>query len=153
MTRNALSKCSNPSRRKKSNERSRYYKISLVDLILSLSWTLFEIRHRKFPAWSQNMFIMSISNFSTHALQTSMCDTTCTNCWRWDRPLLGRQCVAKGGRRQKALDFCHSKGIMHRDVKPHNVMIDHEHRKVCPPVLGLAVEPHLSTSCGWSIGA
>ncbi|KTF81884.1 hypothetical protein cypCar_00027307 [Cyprinus carpio] len=30
----------------------------------------------------------------------------------------------------KALDFCHSMGIMHRDVKPHNIMIDHEHRKV-----------------------
>jgi len=28
----------------------------------------------------------------------------------------------------KALDFCHSNGIMHRDVKPHNVMIDHSRR-------------------------
>jgi len=30
----------------------------------------------------------------------------------------------------KALEFSHSNGIMHRDVKPHNVMIDHEKRRL-----------------------
>ncbi|KAL4467247.1 hypothetical protein ABPG72_010054 [Tetrahymena utriculariae] len=30
----------------------------------------------------------------------------------------------------KALDFCHSQGIMHRDVKPHNIMIDHEKKQL-----------------------
>jgi casein kinase II subunit alpha len=29
-----------------------------------------------------------------------------------------------------ALDFCHANGIMHRDIKPHNIVIDHSTRRL-----------------------
>jgi len=45
----------------------------------------------------------------------------------------------------KALDFCHSQGIMHRDVKPHNIMIDHSKRQLRLIDWGLAEFYHVNT--------
>lgn len=45
----------------------------------------------------------------------------------------------------KALDFSHSRGIMHRDVKPHNVMIDHQKRQLRLIDWGLAEFYHKNT--------
>ncbi|KAF8295427.1 hypothetical protein DL93DRAFT_2068386 [Clavulina sp. PMI_390] len=45
----------------------------------------------------------------------------------------------------KALDFCHSRGIMHRDVKPQNIMVDHERRQLRLIDWGLAEFYHART--------
>ena len=48
-----------------------------------------------------------------------------------------------------ALDYCHSQGIMHRDVKPKNVMIDHEKRQLRLIDWGLAEFYH--AGCEYSL--
>lgn len=45
----------------------------------------------------------------------------------------------------KGLDFCHSKGIMHRDVKPHNIVVDQENRRLRLIDWGLAEFYHPGT--------
>ena len=45
----------------------------------------------------------------------------------------------------EALDYAHSMGIMHRDVKPHNIMIDHSNKKLRLIDWGLAEFYHPGT--------
>lgn len=53
----------------------------------------------------------------------------------------------------KALDFVHSRGIMHRDVKPGNVMMDHRRRKLRLIDWGLAEFYHPGTPYHIRVGS
>ncbi|RDB25418.1 Casein kinase II subunit alpha [Hypsizygus marmoreus] len=53
----------------------------------------------------------------------------------------------------KALDFVHSHGIMHRDVKPGNVMVDYQHRKLRLIDWGLAEFYHPGTDYHIRVGS
>lgn len=44
----------------------------------------------------------------------------------------------------EALDFCHSKGVMHRDIKPQNIIVDLEKGKTKLIDWGLAEFYHLN---------
>jgi len=53
----------------------------------------------------------------------------------------------------KALDFVHSHGIMHRDVKPGNVMVDHQRRELRLIDWGLAEFYHPGTDYHIRVGS
>ncbi|KAI0923667.1 hypothetical protein AcW1_006562 [Taiwanofungus camphoratus] len=53
----------------------------------------------------------------------------------------------------RALDFVHSRGIMHRDVKPANIMFDREHRKLRLIDWGLAEFYHPGTEYHPRVGS
>ncbi|XP_049622942.1 casein kinase II subunit alpha'-like [Suncus etruscus] len=53
----------------------------------------------------------------------------------------------------KALDFCHSMGIMHRDVKPQNIVIDFKHKKLRLIDWGLAEFYHPGQEYNAQVGS
>ena len=53
----------------------------------------------------------------------------------------------------KSLDYCHSMGIMHRDIKPDNILIDHENRKLRLADWGLAEFYHPGKECNLRVAS
>ena len=48
------------------------------------------------------------------------------SCWRTDKLLSVKEIVEIGIQLSRALDYAHKKGIIHRDIKPGNIMLVNE---------------------------
>lgn len=86
-----------------------------------------------------------LPNQHTHALVFDLYDTDFKT-FSQTLPLVDREIRHYLKQLLIALNYCHSCGIMHRDVKPHNILINLQKKKLCLADWGLAEFYHADYS-------